>query len=264
MDFWNQYFLKPIETGSGYNIVNTIAYALILIVSLFVLVKALKRLKIKLDNKLWSDLLPFVVLGGVLRALEDVSFFPHTWLLITPGIYFLVFALAFGSMLVEKYSRLPFTRYFGISLLALAGIVTVLYAENWDALLAIMGLALVVFLAVYALLRVFRIKLLRKENAQVFFSHMLDASASFVAVTYLCVGTARYFEQHVVPSFLFGAIGTWVFIPLKIIIVLLALWVIDRETDKEWNWMLKFTVLVLGLAPGTRDLLTAFMNSIFC
>ena len=264
MDFFQQYFIEPIEKGTGYNIVNTITYAVVLIISLFILIKILKRLGIKLDSKLWSDLLPFVLLGGVLRALEDISFFPHTWLLITPGIYFLVFGVAFVSILAEKYTKLRLTRYLGISFLTLFGFVVLTYAKNWGAFLLTIGLALICFIITFAVLMVLKVKILKGKNWQVLFAHVLDASASFMAVTFLCIGQVRYFEQHVVPSALFSSVGTWVFIPIKIVVVLLALYVIDKETSKEWNWMLKFTILVLGLGPGTRDLLTAFMNSAFC
>ena len=264
MDFFQQYFLDPIETGAGYNIVNTMAYAIILILSLFLLIKAMKRLGIKLDDRLWTDLLPWIVLGGVLRALEDIAFFPHTWLLITPGIYLLVFAGAFISLLVQRYTKLPFTRYLGLSLLALFGLTAVISAKNWVSLALTLALALGVFMLAFYALRLLKIRILKGKNWQVLFAHMADASATFMAVSYLCVGSSRYFEQHVVPSAIFAGVGPWVFIPLKIAVILLSLWVIDRETNKEWNWMLKFTVLVLGLGPGTRDLLTAFMNSSFC
>jgi len=264
MDFFQQYFLEPIETGSGYNIVNTVTYAIILLFSLFVLTKALKKLSIKMDDSLWTDLLPWVVLGGVLRALEDVAFFPHTWLLITPGIYFLVFTGAFASLLIQKHSKLPFARYLGLSFLTLFSFAVFLNAKNWSSLALTVALALASFLATFYGLRLLKISILKGKNWQVLLAHVIDACATFMAVTYLCIGSSRYFEQHVVTSALFAGLGTWVFIPLKIIVVLFTLWVIDRETSKEWNWMLKFTVLVLGLGPGTRDLLTAFMNSTFC
>jgi uncharacterized membrane protein len=264
MDFFQQYFLEPIETGSGYNIVNTVVYAILLIVALVVLIKILKKMKIKPDNRLWTDLLPFVLVGGMLRALEDISFFPHTWLLITPGIYLLVFSLAFLSILAEKYTKIRLTRYVGLALLVLSSAAVLFNAKNWVSLALTLGLALVCFLAVFYILRLLKIRLLKNTNWQVLFAHIIDASSSFFAISYLCVGTAGYFEQHVLPSFLFGAIGAWIFVPLKIAVVLLALYVIDQETNKEWNWMLKFAVLVIGLGPGTRDLLTAFMNSSFC
>jgi len=264
MDFFQQYFIEPIETGTGYNIFNTAVYAIILILSLFVLIKVLKRLGVKLDGGLWTDLLPWIVLAGILRALEDIAFFPHTWLLITPGIYLLIFAGAFASLLIQRYTERPVVRYLGISFLTLFGLVTLFNAKNWASLAFTLALALACFLVTFYALKIFKIKILKGKNWQVLLAHTLDSSATFMALTYLCVGSSRYFEQHVLPSVLLAGLGNWVFIPLKIAVVLLALWVIDRETDREWNWMLKFTILALGLGPGTRDLMTAFMNSAFC
>jgi len=264
MDFFQQYFIEPIETGAGYNIFNTAAYAIILILSLLVLIKILKRLGVKLDDRLWTDLLPWIVLAGILRALEDISFFPHTWLLITPGIYLLIFAGAFASLLVQRYTGRPFVRYLGLSFLAIFGAIAVSNAKNWAALAFTLVLALASFMIAFYALRIFQKRILKGKNWQVLLAHAVDSTATFMALTYLCVGSSRYFEQHVVPSVLLAGLGNWFFIPLKIVVVLLALWVIDKETDKEWNWMLKFTILVLGLGPGTRDLMTAFMNSAFC
>jgi len=264
MDFFQQYFIEPIETGAGYNIFNTAVYAIILILSLFVLINVLRRLGVKLDGRLWTDLLPWIVLAGVLRALEDIAFFPHTWLLITPGIYLLIFAGAFASLLIQRYTERPFVRYLGVSFLVIFGAIAISNAKNWASLAFTLALALACFLVAFYALRLLKIKILKGKNWQVLLAHAIDSSATFMALTYLCVGSSRYFEQHVVPSALFAGFGTWIFIPLKIIVVLLALWVIDKETNKEWNWMLKFTILALGLGPGTRDLMTAFMNSAFC
>jgi len=264
MDFFQQYFLQPIETGSGYNLVNTAVYAVILLLSLFVLIKILKRLKIEVNSNLWNDLLPWIVFGGVLRALEDIGFFPHTWLLVTPGIYLLIFFIVFASLIIERRLSLPLVRPLGFFLLALSGLAVLFHSKNWGALATVLILTAIIFLAARYMLKKVRIKVMKGRNSQVVLGHILDAASSFFAVTYLCVGASRYFEQHVVPSFIFANVGAWIFVPLKIVIVIFALWVIDRETDKEWNWMLKFTVLMLGLGPGTRDLLTAFMASSFC
>jgi uncharacterized membrane protein len=263
MDFFQQYFLEPIESGAGYNIVNTAAYAIALTLSLFVLVWLLKRLGIKLDRRLWTDMLPFVLLGGILRALEDVAFFPQTWLLITPGIYLLIFGVAFAGILADRYVKKGVTRYLGLSLLAIFGFAVLLNVKNWLALALILAMASVLFVLVFKALQKTRLAL-KGKNWQVLFAHALDACASFSAVTFLCTGGAKYSEQHVIPSLLFSELGAWLFIPLKIAIVLLALYVIDREASREWNWMFKFAILVVGLGPATRNLLTVFMNSAFC
>ena len=46
MDFFQQYFIDPVMQGTGYNIYNTLAYALILILAVFATYKLLKKMKI--------------------------------------------------------------------------------------------------------------------------------------------------------------------------------------------------------------------------
>lgn len=256
-DFIQQYFLEPIQTGSGYNPVNTTVFAIALIIAVYVLIKVLKKMKIKTDEGLWYDLLPFVFLGGVLRALEDIHFLPNHWIFVTPGIYFLVFAIAFGSMLFSKYSGIRITRWVGILLLALSGAAALANVHRWPEFVMILGMSLgIVALAYFAFGRL-KSKLLKGKNWQVLFGHTLDACASFMAVGVV----GGYTEQHVVPSAIFSVLPLWCFIPIKVFIILGALYVIDKETKKEWNWMLKFTILVLGLGPGTRDAVTVLIGS---
>jgi uncharacterized membrane protein len=256
MDFFQQYFVDPILYGTGYNIVNTLTYAIILIIAVFVILWVLKRLEIRLDRRLWYSLVPFVVLGGVLRALEDINFFDFLgawhYVFVTPLIYVLVFAIAFACILLTKYTKRNITLYVGIGLVSVFGAVALVKAQRWDALGIVAGIAITSFLVVYLAFRQLRSKFLTGENSHVLAGHILDASASFTAVSVI----GGYFEQHVVPSTLFSALPFWLFIPLKIFIVLFALYIIARETEGDWRWMLTFALLVLGLGPGTRDILT--------
>ena len=71
MGFFEDYFIRPTLEHTGYNPVNTITYAVALIIALFLVYKVLMKIKIKPDRRLWIDLLPFVFLGGALRALQD-------------------------------------------------------------------------------------------------------------------------------------------------------------------------------------------------
>jgi uncharacterized membrane protein len=260
-DFFYQYFIEPIEKGTGYNIVNTLTYAVLLIIAVAVIMKVLKRLGIRMDKRLWCDLLPFVILGGVVRALEDVHFFAFTgnwhFLFITPLIYIFIFALAFGSVLLTKATKKPVTRWAGVALLIAFSAAVAFKAVNWSGFAIIACLSAFVFSLTYVAFRLARSKLLAGANSHVLAGHVLDACASFTAISVV----GGFTEQHVVPSALFSALPVWAFIPIKIFIVLLALYVIDREAKAEWNWMLKFTVLVLGMGPGVRDALTVLLGT---
>jgi uncharacterized membrane protein len=190
-----------------------------------------------------------------------VHFFAFTggwhFLFITPLIYILIFALAFGSVLLTKWLKKPVTRYAGIALLLFFGAAVAARAVNWTGFAFIVMLSAFAFSLTYLAFRFARSKLLAGVNSHVLAGHVLDACASFTAIAVV----GGFTEQHVVPSALFSALPVWVFIPIKIFIVLLALYVIDREAKAEWNWMLKFTVLVLGMGPGVRDTLTVLLGT---
>jgi uncharacterized membrane protein len=92
-----------------------------------------------------------------------------------------------------------------------------------------------------------------KFNLSVLLAHLFDASSTFVAIDFYPYG-----EQHVLPNALISLTGTaLVMYPLKIIIILLALYVIDTYVeDRTIKNMLKLAIFILGLAPGFRDFLS--------
>lgn len=94
-------------------------------------------------------------------------------------------------------------------------------------------------------------------NLLLFFGHFLDATATFIAIDYY-----GYVEKHVLPSFLINVFQTGaVMLLLKAIIVIIVIYFIDILYEKEFQnnptltGLVKIAVLVLGLAPGVRDLL---------
>jgi len=89
-------------------------------------------------------------------------------------------------------------------------------------------------------------------NTGIVCAHLLDAAATFTALTFF-----GFSEQHVLPraaGFIFGPVSMFI---LKIAVLLPVLWLIDRYADDEqFKGLLKIAVLVLGMAPGVRDMLT--------
>jgi uncharacterized membrane protein len=93
-------------------------------------------------------------------------------------------------------------------------------------------------------------RLLSNENLGILSAHFLDASATFVALTYY-----GYLEQHIVPRMLFSVAGNASFFALKIAVLLPVLYLIDRYAEEgSFKNLLKIVILILGLAPGLRDL----------
>lgn len=264
MGFLEDYFIRPTLEHTGYNLVNTITYAGILIIALFAVYKILLRIEIKLDRNLWLNLLPFVFLGGALRALQDINFFgflgAYHALFVTPMIYIIVFFLAFASIFVSKYIWKDFTRYFGTALAIISLLLIAINAKNSAALVMIAAMAASIYLILYYILKALRINVVRElnsYNSHIIAAHLLDAGAAFIAVSVI----GGYRESSIFTSFLFSQLPGWVFIPIKVAIVLTAIHFIDKETKSEINWLLKFAILVLGLGPGLHNTFSVFIGS---
>ena len=72
--FIDKYFIHPIVySGEGYNLVNTVTYAIILGISLFLILKVMDILKIRLDERFVISTAPFILLGASLRVILDVG-----------------------------------------------------------------------------------------------------------------------------------------------------------------------------------------------
>jgi uncharacterized membrane protein len=99
-------------------------------------------------------------------------------------------------------------------------------------------------------------------NLALVFGQFTDASATFIAIDYY-----NYWEKHVVPGFLIGVLNTGaVMFILKVAALIFAIYILDIALKKELEkhsqivWLVKLAVLVLGLAPGTRDMLRLAMG----
>jgi len=126
--------------------------------------------------------------------------------------------------------------------------------SNLNGFLIVAGLALFWALIFYGVNRL-RPKLLTKTNAAILWSHLLDGSSTFTAMTFY-----GYYEQHVLPSFLISLTGPWIMFPLKLSVVWAVLYYIDKEKgDQQFKNFLKIVILILGLALGIRDWLTISM-----
>ena len=72
-EFLYKYYIDPIRYGQPYTLVDTLTYALILIAAVYIVYRGLRRYKIAVDDELVLATIPFVVLGGLLRVVEDTG-----------------------------------------------------------------------------------------------------------------------------------------------------------------------------------------------
>ncbi len=290
-DFFQTYFIDPIIYNTGYNVVNTATFAVILVIAVVGTYKLLKKMNVPVDKNFFFGVIPFIALGGVLRAWEDLleaakattallnspikdfilvdaTGTPRNLLLISPVMYVTIFIIALSALLaalaVQKYRKIPYQKtWFAIGAIIILAILTQLRFVNYFAMFLMLGIASAWAVAIFAAKKV---SIRKKLSIQKFFTnenqfilsiHMFDASTTFVALQFF-----SYFEQHVVPSFLISLFGPPVMFVLKMAVVSAVLWYLDKdmqsETDKK-NFI-KIAILILGMGPGLRNFLRLGMG----
>ena len=256
-EFFHEFFISPILNSTGYNIVNTLTYAIILIFAVFGVYKALEKLKIRIDGKFGLGLLPWILLGSVLRVLEDSGYF-ISYFLISPLIYITIFIIAFSFLLIclalERLTKIKYQSYFfSLGFILVGTFFTQVNIINFS------GIAQVLVLDLIWLLLILKLGELKKFTQPLFnkltiFSQVYDANSTFISLQFY-----SFREQHLLPNLLISLVGgNWVFfIFIKLAIVVLLIYFIEKylESENFKNWV-KLVIIVLGVAQGTRDMLS--------
>ena len=270
-EFLYKYYIDPIVLGQPYNPVDTLTYALILLVCVFLISRWLVRSGILVDRSLVLSTLPYVVWGGLLRVVEDTGLVPPPWqyLLITPLIFFVVFGFTIAALFVARSLEVkgvlgryqPLYAGIGTGASVGTGLFLLWFGLTYTRvdltiLLAILGLASVTSLALMALVeRGFG----WKEAADplfrtLIFAQMLDASATSIGID---LHPLHYVEVHVVGSTLIALTGSaFSMFLLKIAVVIPAIYVLAayRKEGNPALWhLILLAMIVVGLAPGVRD-----------
>lgn len=247
-DLFNKYFLEPIALNQGYNFVNTLTYALLVVVFTWASFKILQRFKIKIDKKFTVSIFSLVFLGTAIRLLEEagVSSSP---LLVTPMIWIEAFAFVviafFISKFLEKKFKIPYYKtltVLGIVLSIVPMSIVLSRIHNFQGMLTSLGLV------VPAAILLYFVKW-NTGNKFVTMAHLFDGTATFTAIQFF-----GFTEQHVVPRMLINYLSPVSFIIVKIIAVVGIMILLDKNSDdKNFNNFLKLIIAIIGFAPGMRD-----------
>ena len=261
------FFARRIAERGIYGPVEYLVYgAVMLLLAFFVIFPALDRRGIKFNARFLLALLPYILLGAALRVLEDMHILPRSWnpmeaayYLVTPGIYLLIAAVTiaclFIALFISKKFNFSFHKVFAGIGLILALPIVVFELISFQAWLGFFAAITMVIAIVGALIFAFRklnwVLLKDGLNQLALASQVLDGSATFVATQFFSCG-----EQHPLSGFLLGAFPLS-FILVKVLLVLVILYYLDREIKREnLRGFAKIVVTVLGFATGLRDLLT--------
>ncbi len=272
VDVIQEYFINPILQNGWYNPVNTIVYSILLVIGVYLVYKMLKRMDVHIDSRFFLAILPFILWGSTTRVLHDAAYagilspelnaFYGSPIFPTPGSYIITFALALFvllvSLLVQRFTKFPYWKtmlVIGIVLCIINFLILpIFYIFPIALIIKVTGL----WAAVFFIPRKFMTryvppfnKLFSIENTGILVAHFLDATATVTALTLF-----GYLEQHVVPRLFFPIMGPFAMFFLKVVVVLPVLWIVDRYAEEgDFKNFLKIVILILGLAPGLRDMI---------
>ena len=268
IDFINRNFIDGFINDTSYNHFDMVTYVIILFVGVFAILKLLNKLQIKVDEEFAIATIPYIFMGSVFRVVEDAGLLksPVKYFFITPLIYFVIFALCFGVLLItrhlEKLKKIRnYIRVYATAgvVLSLAGVAIIVYynPSNWNP--GILVYSLVPAIALTEIVKrvspaVGMTYLRRRIYSFVIFSFMLDSFTTYIGVDLL-----GYTNKHPFSSFLASIFGTGaVLIPLSLILVLLIIFLLEKDSNKDEKqdekYMMTLTLIVLGFSMGARNL----------
>jgi uncharacterized membrane protein len=192
-------------------------------------------------------------------VIEDANLVVAPWkyLLITPLIFFFVFAV---TMICLFFSRNVqgenFYRSYAVlglvwTLINLSILTTVGFGNMWVLIVVfLLGSTLTAIILSVRQAVPWLNFLDYKFNTMIIYAHMLDSSSTYIGVDWF-----GYYEKHVVPNFLINLTDSaLIMFPLKLIIILPVLSMIDRSIeDPSLRNLAKLTLIILGLAPAVRN-----------
>lgn len=278
-DFLYKYYIDPIKSGEAYNVVDTLTYAIILIIGVYLLYRwfssstCMTEAGFRFDQTFILATVPYVILGGLLRVIEDTGMIANDWryLLVTPLIYFVLFFFVIAMLFVSRFLTLQgitadITRFYafaGVLATVVASLILLAFGMQHHGIdLFILGIIPV--MAVLATVIVWAVMKYALGWTYVsdpvyltlIFGQLLDASATSYGIDFHPY--VRYVEQHVVGAALIDMTGTaLVMFPLKLLVLFPAIYFMQmyrREANPAFWHLVLLAMIVVGFAPGVRDM----------
>ena len=269
IDFINRNYIEGIINDTSYNHFDMITYVIILFAGVYAVLKLLNKLRIKIDEEFIIATVPYIFMGSVFRVIEDADLLkpPVKYFFITPIIFFVVFAICLGILLLtsylEKLQKIRnYVRAYAIAgtVLSLAGVAIIIFNGSFNLNINILAFSLVPAIILTWIVRkvspaIGMTYIRRRMYSFSIFSFVLDS-----LTTYIGVDLFGYTNKHPFSSFLTSIFGTGaILIPLSLILVVMIILLLEKDSrddqDKGEKYMLALTLIVLGFSMGARNLL---------
>ncbi|MDY6788900.1 MAG: DUF63 family protein [Candidatus Nanohaloarchaea archaeon] len=272
----NQYtaVYRGVEAVRNYNVVDTSLYAVLVVITAFGAYNFFQKLGLKVNKSLVFSITPFVIFGEFLRVMDDAAIvsYPYSTLLIFPISGFIIFFVALGIIYLLKkledkgtikdYRKPVLYTSTGLSLIA--GAILLRYGLNNGFNSNISGLILTPVILISAVLT------LQKFMSGIWPDTFINSSVGMLAtashvldgsVTAFSIESMGYSEKHVVAEGIIEVTGNaYYFLAVKIAVILAILGMIPREDDREFKLVVLLFIILVGLGPGTRDIVRAILG----
>jgi len=286
-DIIAEFFLNPIADKTGYNAVNTLAYAVIALFAIYLIWRAFRAWKIDFSSREFllgvgafvlfgasarvvtdlSDAGGFTIashwggaLGAVYSAVEQSGVFHYGYLTVTPGIYlvtaaFFLLSIALGKSMKQEW----FCAYAGC-LLSLPCLLLLIpfMAHIYYGVLALVVASIGALVSWEILKRIGKMELGIHQKLAIL-GQALDGAATFVVIDIFAKENGKnYFEQHVLSAGIGEStpFGFFLFFLVKVALASAIVYFLSKEKMRAGDMAFVLILVgVMGFGPGIRDLL---------
>ncbi|MFB6145342.1 MAG: DUF63 family protein [Candidatus Nanohaloarchaea archaeon] len=244
-----------IVAHTGYNPVNTVTWALISALVLYTIYRVFRSKDVEFDAQTVLYSLPFILLGGILRFVEDTGQVPPklSILLITPVIYVLLALFYLGVLAIaEDYreKRDLFLVSVGTLFLLPPTLYTLIYLKHHmmnAGLLLSVPIAIGMLIPTYGLIRDSKIG--NKTYYLAAFSQFFGGAVSMLSLS------NGYQQKQLLAQTATQYLGPVGILVVKTALVAIAFYVLMDVEDEEVEGFVLLALVVIGLATGLRVLL---------
>lgn len=241
------------------------AIAIVILAALLQFLRNFFFTRTKFDSSFVKSLTPAIVFAVLLRLLVDANVIEKSkWWSVTPGVYIVgvVYCLVLISIGMVVQERTGISYWKTTVALGFAGALPLFFNLSRHmtsplnffkpVILAALATAFIYGISSFSS----KLEFLRvRYSYAVLFAHLLDASGTFIGIDFYGFG-----EEHIVAEFFINLAGTaLVMFPLKLIVVGLALYLLEKWYEEEgeelYYKIIKVTMFLLGIGPGMRNAL---------
>lgn len=241
-----------IQAVAGYNIYNTLSWAILGVAAVFLIIRIFEKFEVELDETKALNLVPLIILAGVLRFVQDAVNLPLIVevLLITPVIYIWMAAIAVALLIFHTYRDFHF--YYINAPIALAAI-TIILAVGVPPL-PVTGIFMTsgVLAAIYYYVT--------EDTSYQSYALTLAVMSQFFEAFSSIYGLSRGYEpRQLLTSTVVEVMGPAGFLIVKLLILGLAL-KIFFDLEDRWRFILVVALYSIGFATGIRVVLRASLG----